>query len=133
MTQADSALIRLIIIDIFSKVDCNWSEWNQWSSCSKTCNEKRERSILHVEKNGGTPCDDLSYSTRDCISSAYACKGCNQTICQASKDIVTRFFTRKNDVIITYGLDELNYAFSITEIDFLKSAGRITEEVFSYF
>lgn len=39
-------------------VDCVWSEWEEWGSCSKSCwgTHKRSRKVLQSPKNGGKSC-----------------------------------------------------------------------------
>ena len=50
-------------------VDCEVSDWTEWSSCSKTCGsgfQKRERSIVKQPKNNGKPCEGNLDETKTC-------------------------------------------------------------------
>ncbi|XP_024935582.1 spondin-2 isoform X2 [Cephus cinctus] len=50
-------------------VDCLLSEWSEWSTCSASCGvgfESRTRSILTLNKRGGTPCPQETRQTRWC-------------------------------------------------------------------
>merc|ERR1711990_923504 len=60
-------------------VDCIWNEWNDWASCSRTCDggySWRSRTIGHQRQFGGKPCvGDLTES-----------KTCNQEVpCRGEK------------------------------------------------
>ena len=49
-------------------VNCQWGEWNQYSTCSKSCGngtQTRSRSKSVIEKYGGK-CDGSSTQTISC-------------------------------------------------------------------
>lgn len=53
----------------YFSVDCEVSDWTEWSSCSKTCgsgSQKRERSIVKQPKNNGKPCEGNFEETKTC-------------------------------------------------------------------
>ena len=52
-----------------AKVNCQWSSWGRWSSCSKTCGSgvnARTRRIVKHAKNGGRRCYGSSRATKYC-------------------------------------------------------------------
>ena len=116
-------------------MDCIWSEWSPWSSCSKTCQpefQRQERSIVQVEKYGGKPCEGpFNYgsskqslkrecSEEDCL--LLKSKGCNQTVCRASNAMATVFFRFANDASKTsFSIGEFYDVFSETEKNLLKA------------
>ena len=55
-------------------MNCEWSSWGQWTSCSKECgvgSQERKRTIIRHAKNGG----------RKCIGSNLASKSCRVRFC----------------------------------------------------
>lgn len=52
-----------------SPMDCKWSDFTQWSGCSKSCNagiQTRERHIVMLARNGGKHCEGEDKETRFC-------------------------------------------------------------------
>lgn len=52
-----------------SPVDCQWSNWTPWSTCSKSCGEGsmvKKRSIYQQAKNGGKSCQGRNKEERKC-------------------------------------------------------------------
>ena len=50
-------------------VDCLWSGYSDWSSCSSSCGEglqKRERKVLQPARNGGLTCAGKEEEERVC-------------------------------------------------------------------
>ena len=50
-------------------VNCQWSAWSEWSSCSKSCGtgqKQKSRSIMTNAKNGGQPCMGSNMQTEVC-------------------------------------------------------------------
>jgi len=50
-------------------VDCKWSDWERWTSCTRTCGNgtsMRDRKMKVEPKNGGTPCDGGAHETQPC-------------------------------------------------------------------
>ena len=74
--------ISLPLQNLFS-VDCEWSSWGDYSTCSVTCGtgtQIRERTKLVVEDNGGQPCSgsigyhqDQQCHTAPCPGTTHKC------------------------------------------------------------
>ena len=50
-------------------VDCMWSQWGGWATCSVTCGggtQDRSRTIDVLAQNGGTPCGGSDKETQTC-------------------------------------------------------------------
>ncbi len=50
-------------------VNCEWSQFGEWSGCSATCGggvQTRSRSVLRQANNGGRPCPGNAEETRIC-------------------------------------------------------------------
>ena len=53
----------------FYSVDCEWSEWESWSECTKTCgggSHTAKRKIIQEASNGGKYCIESSTKTEAC-------------------------------------------------------------------
>ena len=49
--------------------DCLWSEWSDFSACTKTCGDglrTRDRSIEQNSINNGKPCEGKNSDTEAC-------------------------------------------------------------------
>ena len=60
--------IGLEIILIYYLVDCKLSDWDEWSSCSKSCDKgsrSRNRTILVSPENEGQQCGS-TFDIMDC-------------------------------------------------------------------
>ena len=70
-------LIRVSILKIISllkhddiSVNCQWSSWSEWSSCSYSCGtgtKQQSRLIRTKAKNGGEPCQGSDTQIDRCI------------------------------------------------------------------
>ena len=72
-TEACNTLICPVDTDESKSVDCLWAEFDEWSSCSKTCGsgeKSRRRSKVHEEENGGVPCVGNPIQTEACSTVA---------------------------------------------------------------
>ena len=51
-------------------VDCEWADFTDWTSCSKTCgqgSQVRTRETFRVPMNGGNPCKGPKIQERNCL------------------------------------------------------------------
>lgn len=54
-------------------MDCLWSNYGDWSSCSVSCGrgvQQRKRMILQEAESGGRSCQGEATETRPCLSRA---------------------------------------------------------------
>ena len=66
-------------------VDCVWTEWGTWGSCSQTCGgatQLRSRRVMTHEENGGDSCTGDSSElqvcgTENCPQGKYICNTYN--------------------------------------------------------
>lgn len=50
-------------------VDCEWTEWSHWSTCSKSCdggNRVRQRDVSQLAISGGVVCDAYKVDIQEC-------------------------------------------------------------------
>ena len=50
-------------------VDCEWDEFGEWTSCSKTCGSgehSRTRTVKTIQKNGGDSCPGEATEIQSC-------------------------------------------------------------------
>ena len=50
-------------------VDCEWNDFGEWTSCSKTCGggeRSRSRIVKTIEQKGGNPCTGEATEVESC-------------------------------------------------------------------
>ena len=70
-TEACNTLICPVDTVQPKSVDCLWDEFDEWTSCSKTCGsgeKSRSRSKVNEEENGGVPCVGNAIETEACYT-----------------------------------------------------------------
>ena len=80
----DFLLLELILMSFISYFyiqteDCIWESWNDWSTCSQSCEggtQLRTRRLVAPERNGG-----------ECSGESLEQQDCNTEICPAGIDI----------------------------------------------
>lgn len=71
-------------------VDCEWSSWSEWSSCSVSCGhgvQSSSRSIVQPRQYGGRECEGPSHRSRvctgpDCGKKSYTALGIGLEYCR---------------------------------------------------
>ena len=56
-------------VTVKQRVNCEWSEWGDWSACSQTCDDGwriRHRSVEQLAQNGGEKCTGDDVEQEDC-------------------------------------------------------------------
>eukprot|EP01127_Copromyxa_protea_P011653 TRINITY_DN294_c0_g1_i1.p1 TRINITY_DN294_c0_g1~~TRINITY_DN294_c0_g1_i1.p1 ORF type:complete len:1674 (-),score=432.23 TRINITY_DN294_c0_g1_i1:61-4824(-) len=83
-------------------VDCQWSEWEAWSSCDKTCgtgSRNTKRSVVTYAANGGAECSGASTKSEtcnttpcpvDCVWGAWSAYGACSVTCGTGVATSTR-------------------------------------------
>ena len=69
----------MIVADFSIAVNCEWTDWGEWSTCTKSCDggfRERHRNISQEALNGGNSCQ----------GAASAFSGCNDGPCPAGGD-----------------------------------------------
>ncbi len=78
-------------------LDGNWSDWGNWTACSKTCGggtQERNRSCTNpAPAYGGLDCDGPSTGTRKCNS--FPCFGNLFKSCKIGLKIILKFDIHK--------------------------------------
>ena len=72
--------IGIIITIYLSAVDCEWNEFGEWTSCSKSCGggeKTRIRTIKTTEQHGGSSC--LGELTETQLCNVDSCPGMHNT------------------------------------------------------
>nr|XP_040023734.1 SCO-spondin [Gasterosteus aculeatus aculeatus] len=62
-------------------VDCEWSSWSQWTTCSASCGTGQQSStrvILQPSRYGGAPCEGPEHRTKTCPAPDCACPDSEQ-------------------------------------------------------
>jgi hypothetical protein len=67
-TTADTGVTEATGRDDLSPIDCEWSAWNEWSSCLENCKKERTRTVASEAKNGGS-CTGRFKEIEDCSAS----------------------------------------------------------------
>jgi hypothetical protein len=67
--KEDSSQINTCNTQVCEEVNCEWTAWGDWSSCSADCNggsRTRSREVTQEALNGGDACDAASAESEEC-------------------------------------------------------------------
>ena len=65
-------------------IDCIWSSWSSWGSCSRTCGggtQERRRTITQTAQYGGTECTGNSIAYKNCNTNSCPRPACTSCTC----------------------------------------------------
>ncbi|CAJ1364409.1 unnamed protein product [Effrenium voratum] len=66
--------------DAWGKIDCTWSQWSSWGSCSASCGSgqaQRSRIIVQEVAHGGQTCTGLFQDFRNCTAAPCVQRDCS--------------------------------------------------------
>ena len=99
------------------KVDCKWGKWDEWTTCSLTCEtsrqkgiQSRERSILRNATKGGASCEGDTTEFQDCPG--IPCPSNSNTILNILVLEVLRCFS--NNIFLAFSI---TISFSMTHLN----------------
>ena len=84
--------MSFILYFYIQTADCIWESWNDWSTCSQSCEggiQLRTRRLVAPERNGGE-CNGESIEQQDC----------NTEICPAGIDIKCQCIFKMGNKIV---------------------------------
>lgn len=85
--MCDEIIFVMILVDGNCPIDCKYSEWNAWSSCTVTCGGGimlRSRTIDTHPLFGGKPCDGAN--SIDGVQTSTEKTECNTQTCPAGNN-----------------------------------------------
>lgn len=95
-------LLISLVDDVISAVDCGWSEWTSWSSCSRTC----DVGIRRRYRSGTNPAP--AYGGRACEGERIGLDTCSITPCFGKRDVMNKPPTTN---ILTVNIYEVEFCF----------------------
>ena len=104
-SKIKNGISNVTIVDGFCPVDCEYHEWNEWSSCTVTCGggiKLRSRLIKTHEAHGGLPCDGIQGggSSLDGIQTGTEKTACNTQICPPGTYFIYPIMGIRDDIFI---------------------------------